>query len=349
MILMKSNNKHKKKKGANNMANRTINTNQLVPGTPYMIRGKVTYCRMLHKIDGEELRKDNERRRAQNRPEATKAYTTITIKDAQVVRANPNIQETPIELYARESLYQNKTTGSICFTVENKGREPWFAKHQNDDIMNPNIQQFCPIAELASGMDVTLVMEVYQSKPNNGVGLQGIIINEPVKYFTGKGAPDPSALASLGLTFTPASATEISASMEERKNMAPVGLEDTEDAMSASANPTPITQPVGDPYSYNPAAAQTQTAPQQAQVAAQQVQPQPAPMTAPQAYQSQYTTTPQYNTQSQMSASVQTSQNQKIQMPQYTDMPTTFSQQTMAQATVPQQPGIRYNPNNRQY
>lgn len=337
------------------MANRTINTNQLVPGTVYMVRGNISYCRMLRKIDGDELRKDNDRRRAQNRPEATKPYTTITIKDAQVVRANPNVQETPAEIYARESLYTNKTTGAICFTVENKGREPWFARHQNDDISNPNIQQFCPIAELAAGMDVTLVMEVYQSKPNNGVGLQGIITNEPVKYFTGKGAPDPTALASLGLTFTPASAAEMSAGMEERKNMAPVGLEDAEaDNVTMNVAPSPVTPPVGDPYSFQP------TAPQQTPFAGQ-----------PQYVTTQYNVQPQVAqeqvqaaapvqtqvpapTQVQSAAQVQAASQGNFTMPQYTDAMPPFTQQAMAQATIPQpqqnvQPGIRYNPNDRQY
>lgn len=337
------------------MANRTVNTNQLTPGTMYMVRGKVSYSRMLRKIDGEELKKDNDRRRASNRPEATKPYTTITIKDAQVVRMNPNAPESLAEIYARESLYINKTTGSQCLTIENKGREPWFARHQNDDINNPNIQQFCPTAELAAGMDVTLVMEVYQAKPNNGVGLQGIIMNEPVKYFMGNGAPDPSELASLGLTFTPASAAEMSAGMDARKNMAPVGLEETETSVESTTNSTsaPVTPPVGDPYSFQP------TNPQQTPFGGQ-----------PQSqYANAQTPQPQYNTQPQTSAAqsqmqaqqtVQMTQaqaavpQQGFTMPTYTDAMPPFNQQSMPMqaATVQQQnvqPGIRYTPDERNY
>ena len=330
------------------MANRTVNTNQLTPGTVYMVRGKISYCRMLHKIDGDELRKDNERRRAQNRPEATKPYTTITIKDAMVVRTNPNAPISLIETYARESLYTNKTTGALCFTVENKGREPWFAKHQNDDVMNPNIQQFCPIAELAAGMDVTLVMEVYQSKPNNGVGLQGIIVNEPVKYFTGKGMPDANALASLGLTFTPASAAEMSAGMEERKNMAPVGLEEYEgDNAVMNSAPAPVSQPAGDPYSYQPNSNTQPSSPAQMQpqyasqyMQNQSVSPQPAQV------QAQMQNNAQNVAPQQIEASAQVPQG--IVMPQYTtDAMPPFTQQAMPQQNV--QPGIRYNPNDRNY
>lgn len=338
------------------MANRTVNTNQLTPGTMYMVRGKVSYCRMLRKIDGEELRKDNERRRASNRPVAAKPYTTITIKNAQVVRVNPNAPETPAEIYARESLYTNKNDGALCLTVENKGKEPWFARHQNEDITNPNIQQFCPTAELASGMDITLVMEVYQAKPNNGVGLQGIILNEPVKYFMGASAPNASELASLGLTFTPASAAEMSAGMEERKNMAPVGLEETETSVESTTNSTsaPVTPPTGDPYSFQP------TNPQQTPFGGQP-QSQYANAQTP---QPQYNTQPQTATaQSQMQAqqtpqmpqAQATASQQGFTMPTYTDAMPPFNQQGMPQmqtATVQQQnvqPGIRYTPDERNY
>lgn len=323
------------------MANRTVTTNQLVPGTMYMVRGKVSYCRMLNKIDGEELKKDNDRRRASSRPVATKPYTTITIKNAQVVRANPNAPESLAEIYARESLYINKNDGSQCLTIENKGREPWFARHQNDDITNPNIQQFCPTAELATGMDVTFVMEVFQAKPNNGVGLQGIIMNEPVKYFMGAGAPDPSELASLGLTFTPASAAEMSAGMEARKNMAPVGLEETDAPVenipnSASA---PVTPPVGDPYSFQP------------------VNPQQTPFGAQVQAQPQYAQAPIQTQQAvQMAQEQVAAPPQGFTMPVYTDAMPPFTQQSIPQmqaaATVQQQnvqPGIRYTPDERNY
>lgn len=335
-------------KGADIMANRTVNTNQLAPGTMYMVRGKVSYSRMLRKIDGEELKKDNDRRRASNRPEATKPYTTITIKNAQVVRTNPNAPESLAEIYARESLYTNKNDGSLCLTIENKGREPWFARHQNDDITNPNIQQFCPTAELAAGMDVTFVMEVYQAKPNNGVGLQGIIMNEPVKYFMGNGAPDPSELASLGLTFTPASAAEMSAGMEARKNMAPVGLEETDAPVenipnSASA---PVTPPVGDPYSFQPTT--SQQTPFGGQPQSQYANAQAAVQSQMQAQQ------PTQTVQAQSTAP-----QQGFTMPTYTDAMPPFNQQTLAQQgmvaqpqVAPQQniqPGIRYTPDNRNY
>lgn len=333
------------------MANRTVNTNQLTPGTMYMIRGKVSYCRMLRKIDGEELKKDNERRRASNRPEATKPYTTITIKNAQVVRANPNAPESLAEIYARESLYTNKNDGLLCLTVENKGREPWFARHQNEDVNNPNIQQFCPTAELAAGMDVTLVMEVYQAKPNNGVGLQGIIMNEPVKYFMGAGAPDPSELSALGLTFTPASAAEMSAGMEERKNMAPVGLEETENSTENTTNSAtaPVTSPAGDPYSFQPA--NPQQVPFGGQPQSQYAQVPPQATVQPQYNQTQTAAQPQMN-QAQATA---TAPQQSFAMPTYTDAMPPFTQQNMAQmqtATIQQQnvqPGIRYTPDERNY
>ena len=53
-------------------------------------------------------------------------------------------------------------------------------------------------------MDVTLVMRVFQGKPNKGVTLDGVILNEAPRYYA---SADPSAsLSALGITFVPAKA-----------------------------------------------------------------------------------------------------------------------------------------------
>lgn len=46
------------------MSNRTVNINQLTPGTTFMVQGKVGFSRIASRIEGEELQQDMRRRQS---------------------------------------------------------------------------------------------------------------------------------------------------------------------------------------------------------------------------------------------------------------------------------------------
>lgn len=179
------------------MANRTVNTNMLTPNKTIMIRGKLTYSRVTKFIDGDELRKDNQRRAQRNLPEISKPYTTASICNATVLYENPN-QKTPEDIYAEESLYQSTSPTNTGWNFQgmNKGKIlPYIAVMRPDGTTADQIK---PEGELAAGLDVTLVLRVFAAKPNNGVGLDGIIVNEPIRYYNGGLG---IGLAERGITF----------------------------------------------------------------------------------------------------------------------------------------------------
>lgn len=187
------------------MANRTISTQSLTPGELFCVRGKLTYGRLAKQVDGEELEKDKQRRAARGMRPIERPYTSATITDAYVPlkdKNNPTLEER----YAQESLYTSHANGShgFNFSAVNRGnRLPWIGVRDPQDPMK--IEQLMLPNELASGLDVTLVMRVFQGKPNKGVTLDGVILNEPPRYFA---SADPTAsLSALGITFIPA-ATE---------------------------------------------------------------------------------------------------------------------------------------------
>lgn len=187
------------------MANRTISTQSLTPGEIFCVRGKLTYGRLAKQVDGEELEKDKQRRAARGMRPIERPYTSATITDAYVPlkdKNNPTLEER----YAQESLYTSHANGShgFNFSAVNRGnRLPWIGVRDPQDPMK--IEQIVLPNELASGLDVTLVMRVFQGKPNKGVTLDGVILNEAPRYFA---SADPTAsLSALGITFIPAETT----------------------------------------------------------------------------------------------------------------------------------------------
>lgn len=187
------------------MANRTISTQSLTPGELFCVRGKLTYGRLAKQVDGEALEKDKQRRAARGMRPIERPYTSATITDAYVPlkdKNNPTLEER----YAQESLYTSHANGShgFNFSAVNRGnRLPWIGVRDPQDPFK--VEQIVLPNELASGLDVTLVMRVFQGKPNKGVTLDGVVLNEPPRYFA---SADPTAsLNALGITFVPA-ATE---------------------------------------------------------------------------------------------------------------------------------------------
>lgn len=187
------------------MVNRTISTKSLTPGELFCVRGKLTYGRLAKQIDGEELEKDKQRRAARGMRTIERPYTSATITDAYVPvkdKNNPTLEER----YAQESLYTSHANGShgFNFSAVNLGnRLPWIGVRDQQDPFK--VEQIVLPNELASGLDVTLVMRVFQGKSNKDVTLDGVVINEPPRYFA---SADPTAsLSALGITFVPA-ATE---------------------------------------------------------------------------------------------------------------------------------------------
>lgn len=246
------------------MSNKTITTNKITPNTLFFIRGKVGFCRIASRVEGEELEKDIERRRSRGWNAIEKPYTTITIHDAQVLvrdQQNPSLAER----YAMESLYVNKD-GITSYTANSKSPVslPYVAVAHTDNPMV--VDQVKPEGELANGLDVTLVMRVFKSARNNGVGLDGVIVNEPVRYFTGIGASG-SDLDKYGITFNP---------LKDADDIAPAQPAQQPAVPAQPAQPA-YAQPTASPFAttQQPAAP---AAPQQPAVAQMPVSPMSNPM-----------------------------------------------------------------------
>ena len=186
---------------------RRIQASELTPGAKILVRGNVTYSHVASHIQGDELRRDIERRRAAQRPVIEKPYVTISVSDAQVIFKNPKAGRdpalrTPEEAYVEQRLYTSmkSTRPGMCFTAISRSPVlPWVA-----ELRPPNIvEQRGPAEhELATGTEVTIVMIVFQSRFGPGVGLDGIISHEPLTAASDDGGLD---LSDYGYVFIPAS------------------------------------------------------------------------------------------------------------------------------------------------
>lgn len=215
---------------------KTIDTNKLTPGKLIRIRGNVAYSRLAKQIAGNELAEDMERKRKAGRIPIDRPYTTITICNATILTEGP--QPTLEEQYIEERLYKSSMERSqgYSFTINDKGKYlPVVAELDNNNTAN----QVKMAKELASGLDVTLVLRVFKGSPNNGVALHMVLVNEPVKFYDGGVG---AGLEALGITFNPIS-DEVEYKDGNEPPVTPVEPPSANGNPYSNANAAPYTTP----------------------------------------------------------------------------------------------------------
>lgn len=180
--------------------NRTVSANQLADNTTFLIRGRVLYSRIRSQVAGEELARQNQRAMQQGRQPRNRPYTTLSICQAEVVRANPNApMMNPEEIFATESLYTSTTqpNNGLCYSADNTGNYlPRLCVQDGNMVTELSADEIH--GELDNGLLVTMVMRIYNSgKPNKGITLDTIIVNEPIRFYQGGAAAN---LEKYGLT-----------------------------------------------------------------------------------------------------------------------------------------------------
>lgn len=179
----------------------SIPAERLQEGAQILVRGKISFSRLASLVNGEALQRSIEqaKKRGALYP-TTKPHTTVSLVDAVVLPANPAgfSQE---EQYVQEKIYAVKSG-------DNAGRQGF--NIDNVSTYLPTVLELDPenagtyrqlVLErgLASGLDVTLVIQVFKPAgfEKRGLGLQQVVLNEPVRYYTS--GVDSSALAARGI------------------------------------------------------------------------------------------------------------------------------------------------------
>lgn len=179
----------------------SIPAERLREGEQILVRGKVSFSRVAKLIEGEALTKSIEqaRQRGSLYP-TTVPHTTINLVDAQVLPANPAAASVE-EQFVHEKIFTYKNgdnTGHTGFGVDNKSN--YLPTVLEMDPENPGqYRQLVLERDLASGLDVTLVLKVYKPAgyEKRGLGIEQIVLHEPVKYYAS--GLDTAALAARGI------------------------------------------------------------------------------------------------------------------------------------------------------
>lgn len=175
---------------------------------PYTVnvRGKVSYSHISRLVDGEELRKDNERRRSNNRVQMTRPYSALTITDPVIVDDGtvPDIIKQLIN--ERISSRQNQD-GSFSRVWYGTSKSPTlpevaYSAEAGVELAGKGLSsRDCPLpGELANGLDVTIGVKFFTGNMRPGMGMDYVLVNEPVRYYSGSAIAQ--ALAAQGVTYT---------------------------------------------------------------------------------------------------------------------------------------------------
>lgn len=363
---------------------RTIQQDQIRTNTIVAVRGNIEYSRLVRPVDGDDLVRDRMRRQQQGLTPIDKPFTTVTIVNARVLPRDPSGMMTNEELYVDQRLYRRVAEGPNA---------PWRHSSINKLVNEPNkfymarngqyteADQIFPDKELANGLDVVLLLRIYETAQfqKKGLGLTGIILMEPLRYFTGS---TDQAVADAGITLhsapnpnpkpAPAVASVPAAPQVDSPTANPYS--------SDTANAGYPQQPQGP--AYQAPAPQQAAYPQQPQAPAYPTQPQapayqaPAPQGYPQqpqapAQQPSYPAQPQAPAYQAPAPAPQAPAAQpaapaanewtcptcgtRVPMGMAfcgscgTHRPDNTGSAPAGGGTVPAQPGINYDPNQRDY
>jgi hypothetical protein len=193
--------------------NRTINSNQLTEGAIYLVRGKIAFCRITRPTTDKEREEANLRRVHK----VDKNYTHITLYDSQVLAKDPQ-NPTLEEKYAAECMYtsSNAQHPNRNFSAMNKSPNLPKVLAIGENGAYTDIQ---PTAELAQGLDVTVMMRVFKGAGNKGVSLDSVLVNEPIRYYGGGGSHIAQTLEAYGINYVPPTPEQMAA-MQQQQNQA---------------------------------------------------------------------------------------------------------------------------------
>lgn len=184
------------------MANKQYSTDMLQAGDTFIVRGRTSYPRLTHVLEGEELQEEIKRATQQGRIPTTTPHSYTTLVDATIEYANPQAP-TLAECYAAERLYINKD-GKTCYTAVRKSQTlAEYGVIDPTDYTKVQGIYLDPEKTLANGLDVKCYFRVFDTKAgmHKGISLDAIVFQEPVKYYEFSNAD--SQLAARGLTWTP--------------------------------------------------------------------------------------------------------------------------------------------------
>lgn len=183
-----------------------INATQLHEKALIKVAGTVQYSRIGSPIAGDELKRSDERRTARGGIAIGREHTTLTLRDPRIIPESGDPNNLSIdELYVQERFYKNTNDPNTYFySIINRGEilPDIYAVRQDDKTKVDKVAM--DGKELAAGLRVVVLIQVYKSKSynNKGTGIKLITVQEPMRYRDPGATSNAEALKAMGLTTT---------------------------------------------------------------------------------------------------------------------------------------------------
>lgn len=187
-----------------------ININDLTPGDIIRLRGKVAWSHIGYLYEGAELDAENERRNKFSRYKTKYGpHTRLSLSNVEIIETNPVPGQPGLfAQYMQQHIWTSPGKPELGYQYGAVSRKKTLPEIfvQTD----PNQSQVTQITltpreqELAIGLDVTIILRVFESKDfgNNGISFDQVIINEEPRFYRPNASANNSAaiLANFGLT-----------------------------------------------------------------------------------------------------------------------------------------------------
>ena len=192
-------------------SNHQIQAHQLTPGSTVIVKGLIGFSRLRSLMGPQEIIKMNQARtRSMYKLDPNKPITRLNLHHAEVVYADP-ANPTIEEMFVNERMYTSsqRPERGVQYSIDNKGSVlPILGETQADGRVvqlkpeNGNVPADSNgrPAELANDQEVQVVLNVYATSQNPGVGIQMVVTTGPAKWFS-FGIGNQDYLAQRGIVF----------------------------------------------------------------------------------------------------------------------------------------------------
>lgn len=220
----------------------------VTPNDQVMVEGTLSYSRLARKVEGEELKRENERRAKNGIISAISPFWSVSLDDPVIIYKSddPNTPSKMENYWSKEKIY-NKKSGGTATTAEKKGSvAPRVLQLKPDGTAREiNLQ-----SELAAGSKVRIIVESFQGQMGLGYGFTTVLVmDDPVRFYEGNSMA--RALAAYNINIVDEAPTTVSVENPE--------VPSTPEQPTAAPAPQPAPQPTPQP---TPQPAPQGTAPQ---------------------------------------------------------------------------------------
>jgi len=157
-----------------------VQLDNIPPGTTGLVRGRIVYSHIASAIDGSKLEEARRRAVSVGWYPPPQPYRSITIEQPEILSEHPDMRE-----FLMHKCYLDQ---SDTFRFEGRCSSPIAPSIGHLDSTSGRIHEIDLNRELATGVEVQLLMSVYHSKSNktNGLGLENVTILDPeIRYWGG--------------------------------------------------------------------------------------------------------------------------------------------------------------------